>query len=182
MKTVTRTYVNKKGEVITKTYTYDKNYSNQDVNQKNIITKSGKISKKIDKILDTIEDTEEREFIKRKIKQFSAEMQDKERKKKAVSLQTFKTMYQADRINILFENMNTSVEELVQDLKLKGYNIEDTWILDNSHWEFKGLNKANPEPMLTLPSGDTAVVEFHYPDGYELVIQKKQIIEEDVGD
>ena len=126
MKKVTRKYVNKNGEVVTKTYSYDKKYSKQDINQKNIITKSGQISKKIDKILATIEDTEEREFIKRKIKQFSAEMSDKERKKKAITLQTFKTMYQANRITILFENMGTSVEELIQDLKLKGFDIDDT--------------------------------------------------------
>lgn len=180
MKKVTRTYVNKKGEVVTKTYSYAKNYSKQDINQKNIITKAGKVSKKIDKMLESIEDAEEREFIKRKIKQFSAEMADKERNKKAISLQTFRNMYQANRITILFENMGTSIEELVQDLKLKGFAIEDTWILDNSHWEFRGLNKANPEPMLTLPNGNTAVVEFHYPDGYELVIQKQQIIEQDI--
>lgn len=182
MRTVTRTYVKKDGTVVAKTYNYDKKY--QKSKDKKVITKKGKLSKRLDKALATIEDVTEREFVKRKIKQFSEEMTgyDSTRPKKAFNLSTFRTMYAARQIDILFENMGTSVDELVKDLKLQGFDVDETWIMDISHWEFRGLNKSNPEPMLTLPDGTTAIVEFHYPDGYELVINRKIEMNEDIED
>lgn len=178
MKTVTRTYVKKDGTVVTKTYKYDTN--SQKPEDKKVIVKTGQLSKKLDKTLASIEDVEEKEFIKRKIKQFSTQMLEGGRTKRALTLSIFKTMYQAERINTLFANMGTSVDELVKDLKLQGFDVDETWIMDNSHWEFKGLNKSNPEPILTLPDGTIAIVAFHYPDGYELVINKEIEMNEDI--
>lgn len=55
---VTRTYTRKDGTVVTKVYEYDKK---TDSSKKNVITTQGKMSKKMDKILSTLEDAEERE-------------------------------------------------------------------------------------------------------------------------
>lgn len=91
-------------------------------------------------------------------------------------------MYAANRINILFSNMGSSVQEIVVELNLKGFDVDEFWILDNSHWDFKGLKRDNPEPTLSLPDGSTATVKFHYEEGYTLDVNERQTTSEDVED
>lgn len=167
-KKVVRTYKTKKG-VVTKTYNYDKSAYTNKINK--VITKKGTISKRIEKVIDAIEDVEEQEYIKRRVKQISKEILKGERDAHSYTLSNLQTMYQASRIELFLDNMGTSVQDIVNDLQMQGeLDVNDVWVLDNSHWTFK--KEFGALPTLRLPSGRVAVFEFFYQMGYEVVISE----------
>ncbi len=166
---ITRTYKTKKGVI--KTYKYDSNkYAKNKVNK--VITKKGVVSKRINNILDKVDDYIEREYIKTEIKKVIKEINKGDREAHSYTLEQFKTMYQANRIEIFLNNMGVSVQDLVNNLRVQGeIDVNDVWILDNSHWTFK--KEQGSLPTLTLPSGKIAVIQFKYQSGYEVFIDEK---------
>lgn len=121
MKKVVRKYVNKKGELVVKEYSYTKKYTNKAVKNRVLITKKGTISKRAERYLGLIEDIEEREYIKQLMKfqmwqsqQPSQPNNPKTHRKFGLSLQMAHAMYLKNKLYIFMENMGVDVQELVE--------------------------------------------------------------------
>lgn len=146
MAKVIRKWVNKKtGEIRTKTYEYAKKPK---VNK--VITKKGTLSKRIDSIIKEIEDVSEREYVKAKIKQYVADMEDGSKTKQAYILSSFRTMYEADRVKTFLDNMGIDINDLCDSIndqlkERKLANPDEEYprvtemdILNNNNWDWSG--------------------------------------------
>ncbi len=172
--TITRTYNTKHG-VVTKTYQYDNTkYVNKTKANKpkvdKVITKKGTLSKRIEKIINSIDDVEEQEYIKAQIKKTVKAISRGELEAHSYTLSNFKTMYEANRLQIFLDNMGASVQQIVNELHMEGdWDVDDVWILNNSHWKFRKAE--GMLPTLMLPSGRKACFEFRYHDGFDIIVE-----------
>lgn len=164
-----RTYKNKKGEI--KTYVYDG--SKYRTPSTKVITKSGTVSKKIDKMLATIKDEEELEYVKSKIKQYSYSMRSKLTEPKAMDLSSFRNMYAASRVEIFLDNvLNITVMEFIEQLAEKGIIVTEEDVLNNANWDWKGNIGNTGTQGATLRAGSKVVyfVFEYYSHSYEIQV------------
>ncbi len=189
MKTVVRTYKNKSGELVTKTYNYSKKYTNKAVKNKVLITKKGTISKRAIKYLGTIEDIEEREYIKQLMRYQvafknapSSPDNPKTKRKLGLSLEMAHAMYLKNKLYIFMDNMGIDAQELVERINEELINdrgedaiqVNEAWILQAEHWIFdsnkgKGLIH-DGDAMILLQDGSFVIITFHYKTGFELTV------------
>lgn len=158
MKSVTRTYYSKKkGEWVTKHYTYTKQYtqkptSNVGIRKVQMTTKSGKLTAKAQSIFNewkkdkSIQDIESAEDI----------IRDYQGKKKTLTIKQIDAMVSGNRLQLMLANFGISIDTIynyiVKELK-KDTTIE--WLLDNAHWDFKN-------EILTLKDGTKLGFVFKY--------------------
>ena len=167
---VKRTYVNKKGEIVTKTYTYDrKKYKYDSKRYKNrvnkLTTKRGNKTKRYDNLLNKefkLEDEVVKNYIDNTIKKYLE-------KKKVITVGQLKAMLSNNRLAIFLANFQLSADDILKDLQLKGVDISEDWLLDQTHWDFhKGVEDAD----ITLPDGTIAFFTYNYDDhSYEIKIR-----------
>lgn len=190
MKKVVRKYVNKKGELVVKEYSYTKKYTNKAVKNRVLITKKGTISKRAERYLGLIEDIEEREYIKQLMKfqmwqsqQPSQPNNPKTHRKFGLSLQMAHAMYLKNKLYIFMENMGVDVQELVErindalinDRGEDSIQINEAWVLQPDNWIFdsnKGKGVIHDgDAMLMLQDGSFVIFSFHYQSGFEITVQ-----------
>lgn len=190
MKKVVRKYVNKKGELVVKEYSYTKKYTNKAVKNRVLITKKGTISKRAERYLGLIEDIEEREYIKQLMKfqmwqsqQPSQPNDPKTHRKFGLSLQMAHAMYLKNKLYIFMENMGVDVQELVErindalinDRGEDSIQINEAWVLQPDNWIFdsnKGKGVIHDgDAMLMLQDGSFVIFSFHYQSGFEITVQ-----------
>ena len=151
---IKRTYVSKKtGEVITKTYTYDKEKYKHKLNK--LVTKSGKKSKRYDALVNK-EFGLEHQNVKNYISNTIAKYQ---RNKKVITLNQLKAMLGHNRLAIFLSNFQLSLDDIYTDLQLQGVNVSKVWLKDSTHWTF---HKGSEDADITLPDGRIAYFVFNY--------------------
>lgn len=145
-----------------------------------VITKTGAISARIESILKDIEDVNEKEFIKAKIRQYSSEMQENERSKKAMTLATFKTMYEAERVQIFLDNMGVDMIDLLENLAAKGIIVSEEDVLNNANWDWKGNRGSTGTVGATLRLQGYLIyfVFEYYSHSYEVQVLGTTTIED----
>lgn len=162
MKTITRQYVNKKGELITKTYTYQHNYQHR-VNK--LTTKKGEFTKKgeelFNEMINDINDPSKIEYLQNKVNEYRMS-------KKVITKSQLEAMYSKNRIAIFLANMQLSLSDIIKSIKLEGIEVDESWLLNESHWDF---GSETTDARILLPNGQTALFNFNYEEHtYDIAI------------
>lgn len=162
IKTVTRRWTNKNGQVVEKTYQYDSSvYKKQsDKKSKNLVyTKSGKLKKtKVMEIFNTLlEKGKVTKFtgiadITRKIE--NMRITSKSKVLNNISAETVIASYMKDSLLKMLANTGYSVEQLATKL---GVSVAE--LLDKENW-----SSANGQQYFKTPDGDEYRFEYKYDD------------------
>ena len=162
IKTVTRRWTNKNGQVVEKTYQYDSSvYKKQsDKKSKNLVyTKSGKLKKtKVMEIFNTLlEKGKVTKFtgiadITRKIE--NMRITSKSKVLNNISAETVIASYMKDSLLKMLANTGYSVEQLANKL---GVSVED--LLNKENW-----SSANGQQYFKKPNGPEYRFEYKYDD------------------
>ena len=162
IKTVTRRWTNKNGQVVEKTYQYDSSvYKKQsDKKSKNLVyTKSGKLKKtKVMEIYNTLlEKGKVTKFtgiadITRKIE--NMRITSKSKVLNNISAETVIASYMKDSLLKMLANTGYSVEQLANKL---GVSVED--LLNKENW-----SSANGQQYFKKPNGPEYRFEYKYDD------------------
>lgn len=162
IKTVTRRWTNKNGQVVEKTYQYDSSvYKKQsDKKSKNLVyTKSGKLKKtKVREIYNTLlEKGKVTKFtgiadITRKIE--NMRITSKSKVLNNISAETVIASYMKDSLLKMLANTGYSVEQLATKL---GVSVAE--LLDKENW-----SSANGQQYFKTPDGDEYRFEYKYDD------------------
>lgn len=162
IKTVTRRWTNKNGQVVEKTYQYDSSvYKKQsDKKSKNLVyTKSGKLKKtKVREIYNTLlEKGKVTKFtgiadITRKIE--NMRITSKSKVLNNISAETVIASYMKDSLLKMLANTGYSVEQLATKL---GVSVAE--LLDKENW-----TSANGQQYFKTPDGDEYRFEYKYDD------------------
>lgn len=162
IKTVTRRWTNKNGQVVEKTYQYDSSvYKKQsDKKSKNLVyTKSGKLKKtKVLEIYNTLlEKGKVTKFtgiadITRKIE--NMRITSKSKVLNNISAETVIASYMKDSLLKMLANTGYSVEQLATKL---GVSVAE--LLDKENW-----SSANGQQYFKTPDGDEYRFEYKYDD------------------
>ena len=149
---IKRTYVNKQGETVTKNYTYDSKKYKHKLNK--LTTKQGKLSKKAADLLSKQfgnENQHVKDYVIDTIKQYQAE-------KKVITLGQLNAMLSGNRLSIFLANFQLSITDIMKDLQIQFADINEDWLLDQSHWTFYQDDDAE----IMLPDGRIAYFVFNY--------------------
>lgn len=152
-KTVTRTYVNKKGQKVTKTYTYDKKYTAKRTNvyKGTVVYKSGKINEKLLNELKGKMSAAEFTELKTELSSFT---KGKEFKQTRLSLKSLISRAATTKIESFITNTGLTPEEVVKEINEKyGTKIDTNYLLNESNW----VNS-----QLSLPNGQLVGFQFRY--------------------
>lgn len=162
IKTVTRRWTNKNGQVVEKTYQYDSSvYKKQsDKKSKNLVyTKSGKLKKtKVREIYNTLlEKGKVTKFtgiadITRKIE--NMRITSKSKVLNNISAETVIASYMKDSLLKMLANTGYSVEQLATKL-----SVSVAELLDKENW-----SSANGQQYFKTPDGDEYRFEYKYDD------------------
>lgn len=162
-KTVVRKYVNKKGEVVVKTYTYNKAY-NKIKPTSTIVYKSGKLhqtnfNNEYNRLL-TTEGATEADLFKKSVIELQTRIKQGHRDKRA-TLKTLQAVMSTNRINKILINFNTDAQEVAELISNK-YNVVVTedYILNEANWVKNSFGK--PSSKINLPNGIVVELEFDY--------------------
>ena len=151
--TIKRTYVNKKGETVTKTYTYDKEKYKHTINK--LVNKSGKKSKRFDALVNKefgLEHQNIKTYITNTIAKYV-------KNKKVITLSQLKAMVGHDRLEIFLANFQLSLDDIYTDLQLQGVDVSKAWLKNATHWKF---HKGTEDADIILPDGAIAYFVFNY--------------------
>lgn len=170
MKKVTRTYIKKDGTKVVKTYNYDKKYSSKvkdkGIRKIQIFTKKGEFTKRGQQIFKEMLDSVGNDVTaKEAIKDIVWSYKHKVVRGKVVQQGKFLTseqvlaMYSTNKVRIMLANFRIDPEDIKQELELMtGQQISVDWILDESHWNFKG------QKSLLLPNNQIAYFALNYEE------------------
>lgn len=120
-----------------------------------VVTSKGAITKRGRQALDkALRDANQREI------DFYTETTERYKVEgKSITIGQLGAMFNGNRISIFLANMQFRVEDIVKELKLKGYpDITNEWILNEGHWEFHSADDAD----IQLPDGNSAYFVFNY--------------------
>lgn len=165
MRKVIRKYVTKTGELVTKTYTYAKNYHPKVAK---LTTKKGEFTKKgeqiLNKMLENINNNEQIEFYQNKVGEYQLN-------KKSLTKSQLEAMWSHNRISIFLANMQFDVHDIVDFIKLQGIEVDEAWILNESHWDF---TTETTDARITLPNGKLILFNFNYEEHtYDIAISNE---------
>ena len=152
-KTVKRTYVNKKGQRITKTYTYDKKYTAKRTNayKGTVVYKSGKINEELLNELKGKMSAAEYTELKTELSSFT---KGKEFKKTRLSLKSLISRAAATKIESFITNTGLTPDEVVKEINEKyNANIDESYLLNEGNW----ING-----QLSLTDGQLVGFQFRY--------------------
>lgn len=163
---VTRKYLNKQGELVVKTYEYA---NKPKVNK--LTTKKGTLSKKASKILDE----ELATASENKIRFIKDTLADYQKAKKVITLNQINAMFEGNKLSIFLANMQISPSDIVKELALQGFEVNEAWILDQNNWTFHSDDDAD----IILPDGDIAYFVFNYNEHtYDIEVEARTISED----
>lgn len=156
MKTIKRKwYSKKKKEWIEKVYHYTENKNYR------LTTKKGKLSKKAsDKYLKELYngDIEKEMYVKATIREYMD-------KKKVLTTRMVNAMFSKNQLDIFMSNLNITYEQIVDDLKRLGIEVDITYVMNADNWSF---TKGTMDAKLLLTTGQTVSFTFDYYDGYTI--------------
>lgn len=71
--------------------------------------------------------------------------------------------YAGNKVERFLNNFGVYADDLVKELQLEGIDVDMTWILDENHWNVKGVYKI--DGPLTLPDGRQVEFLWDYNEG-----------------
>lgn len=152
-KTVKRTYVNKKGQKVTKTYTYNKKYTAKRTNayKGTVVYKSGKINEELLNELKGKMSAAEYTELKTELSSFT---KGKEFKKTRLSLKSLISRAAATKIESFITNTGLTPDEVVKEINAKyNANIDTSYLLNEGNWV---------NGQLSLTDGQLVGFQFRY--------------------
>lgn len=152
-KTVKRTYVNKSGQKVTRTYTYDKKYTAKRTNvyKGTVVYKSGKINEKLLNELKGKMSAAEFTELKTELSSFT---KGKEFKQTRLSLKSLVSRAATTKIESFITNTGLTPDEVVKEINQKyGAKIDTAYLLNEGNWV---------NGQLSLPNGQLVGFQFRY--------------------
>lgn len=83
--------------------------------------------------------------------------------KSRVGVSAILSSYSGSKVQRFLGNFGIYLDDLVKELQIEGVDVNEAWILDESHWVSKGVYKINGP--LTLPDGRTIDFLWDYNEG-----------------
>lgn len=134
-----------------------------------IIMPNGQLNKRANQILhNRYDEIADIETIKAKARRMVREMQAGKRRKKAYTVEDFERIFNNSKLDNFVEAMNINLDDLVDEINMSDPNIDidESWVHDQDHWQWKSLTATTGNGFLTLPNGERVKLYYMYQSGY----------------